>query len=152
LGRVVLVTVAALAVVPAAHARTDGGWQLSLGWPADGRLNSPFGWDGGRPHSGLDIGVLRSLQVRAASRGVVTRVGTPAGYDGYGTIVEVQVSERYSTLYAHLARPIVRVGQYLRDGQPLGVAGCTGWCTGTHLHFELREAGVPVDPGQFMTG
>jgi murein DD-endopeptidase MepM/ murein hydrolase activator NlpD len=155
-GRVaaILAGAIALAAAPCASARTDGGWQLSLAWPADGTLTSPFGYDPGRGrhHSGLDIGLLSSLEVRAAARGVVTRVGTPAGFDGYGVIVEVKVSDRYSNLYAHLARPLVAPGQYLVDGQPLGVAGCTGWCTGTHLHFELRDRGQPVDPTRFLSG
>jgi hypothetical protein len=58
-------------LAPPAFARTEGPAQLSLAWPASGALTSPFGWDGGRPHSGLDIGILRSLEVRAAARGVV---------------------------------------------------------------------------------
>ncbi len=115
-------------------------------------MNSPFGWDGGRPHSGLDIGVLRSLDIRAAEEGVVTRVGWVSGYEGYGVIVEVQLNERYSTLYAHLSTATVRVGQHVSAGERVGLAGCTGWCTGTHLHFELRDREVPVDPMPLITG
>ena len=133
-------------VVPAASAHTDGGRQLSLRWPANGTVTSPFGWDGGRRHAGLDIGILRSLDVTAAEAGVVTRVGTLSGYDGYGVIVEVQMNDRYSALYAHLARPLVARGDVVTSNQKLGVAGCTGWCTGTHLHFELRDRGRAVDP------
>lgn len=150
--RVVLALLAALVVAPVASARTDGGHQLELDWPADGRLNSPYGWDQGRAHSGLDIGVLRSLDVRAAERGVVTRVGWVPGYEGYGLIVEVRLNERYSTLYAHLSTATVRTGQPVRAGERLGLAGCTGWCTGTHLHFELREQQRPIDPMPLITG
>lgn len=142
----------ALALVPSAQAWTEGGRQLALEWPADGRLNSPFGWDGGRPHSGLDIGVLRSLDVHAAESGHVTRVGWVPGYEGYGLIVEVQLSERYSTLYAHLSRATVKPGQVVSAGERLGLAGCTGWCTGTHLHFELRDRDRPIDPMPLITG
>lgn len=141
-----------LALVPSAYGWTDSGRQLSLDWPAEGRLNSPFGWDAGRPHSGLDIGVLRSLDVHAADDGVVTRVGLVNGYEGYGVIVEVQLNERYSTLYAHLAKATVRVGQHVSAGERVGLAGCTGWCTGTHLHFELRDREVPADPMPLITG
>ena len=136
-----------LALVPSAHGWTDSGRQLSLDWPAEGRLNSPYGRDGTRPHSGLDIGVLRSLDVQAAEDGVVTRVGWIPGYDGYGMIVEVQLNERYSTLYAHLSEATVRVGQHVSVGERLGLAGCTGRCTGTHLHFELRDHYLPVGGG-----
>ncbi len=141
-----------LALVPSAYGWTDSGRQLSLGWPAEGRLNSPYGRDGYRPHSGLDIGVLRSLDVVAAEAGVVTRVGWIPGYEGYGMIVEVQLNERYSTLYAHLSKSTVRVGQSVTAGERLGIAGCTGSCTGTHLHFELRDREVPIDPMPLITG
>jgi murein DD-endopeptidase MepM/ murein hydrolase activator NlpD len=144
---VTLTAAFAIAIAPVANARTDdGGRQIHLRWPVNGTLTSPFGWDGGRPHAGLDIGMLRSLDVTAAEAGVVTRVGTLAGYDGYGIIVEVQLNKRYSTLYAHLSRTLVDVGDVLVPYQKLGIAGCTGSCTGTHLHFELRDRGRPVDP------
>ena len=141
-----------LALVPSAFGWTDSGRQLSLAWPAEGRLNSPFGWDGGRPHSGLDIGVLDSLEVRAAEDGVVTEVGWVTGFEGYGVIVEVRLNERYSTLYAHLSKATVRVGEHVTAGERVGLAGCTGWCTGTHLHFELRDGDVPIDPMPLVTG
>jgi murein DD-endopeptidase MepM/ murein hydrolase activator NlpD len=76
----------------------------------------------------------------------VRLVGTPTGFSGYGSIVLVDTLPPFQTLYAHLASVGVRQGQWVSAGQPLGVAGCTGWCTGTHLHFELRERGRPVDP------
>jgi murein DD-endopeptidase MepM/ murein hydrolase activator NlpD len=56
------------------------------------------------------------------------------------------------TLYAHLSRPLVRPGQHVRTGEQIGIAGCTGWCTGTHLHFELRHGGVAMDPTLLMVG
>ena len=150
--RALLVVLGALALSPSAFAWTDGGRQLALEWPAEGRLNSPYGWDAGRSHSGLDIGVLRSLDVRAAEAGLVTKVGWITGYEGYGLIVEVQLNERYSTLYAHLARATVKPGQVVFAGDRLGIAGCTGWCTGTHLHFELRDRDRPIDPMPLITG
>ena len=120
----------ALALCPSAFAWSDGGRQLALDWPAEGRLNSPFGWDAGRPHAGLDIGVLRSLDVRAAESGLVTRVGWVPGYEGYGLIVEVQLNERYSTLYAHLSRATVKPGRSSppasASGSPVAPAGARG--------------------------
>ena len=136
----------------AAAARTDAGWQVSLQWPAQGTITSPFGRDGSRWHPGLDIGILRSLDVRAAADGVVVLAGYMPGYDGYGAIVAVQHREGYSTLYAHLSEPLVHRGQRVRAGQKIGIAGCTGSCTGTHLHFELRFQGLPVDPTLLMVG
>ena len=143
---------AALLFPAAAAARTDAVWQVSLQWPADGTITSPFGRDGYRWHPGLDIGILQSLDVRAAAEGVVTLAGYLPGYDGYGAIVAVELQDGYSTLYAHLSRPLVRPGQRVRAGQLIGIAGCTGWCTGTHLHFELRYEGLPVDPTLLMVG
>lgn len=143
---------AALLFPAAVAARTDAVWQVSLQWPAEGTITSPYGRDGYRWHPGLDIGILRSLDVRAAAEGVVTLAGYMPGYDGYGAIVAVQHEEGYSTLYAHLSRPLVRPGQQVRTGQLLGIAGCTGWCTGTHLHFELRYRGLPADPTLLMVG
>ena len=144
--------VAAFLFPAAAVARTDAGWQVSLQWPAQGTITSPFGRDGSRWHPGLDIGILRSLDVRAAADGVVVLAGYMPGYDGYGAIVAVQHREGYSTLYAHLSEPLVHPGQRVRAGQKIGIAGCTGSCTGTHLHFELRFQGLPVDPTLLIVG
>jgi murein DD-endopeptidase MepM/ murein hydrolase activator NlpD len=146
LGRVGAGIALALAFAAPAAAHTDSPHQLVLAWPADGTLTSPFGWDGARPHSGLDIGILRALDVRAAAGGRVTAVGYQPGYEGYGNLVVVDVGRPFETLYAHLAIATVRVGQVVAAGERLGTAGCTGWCTGTHLHFELRRGGTAVDP------
>ena len=111
-------------------------------WPAQGTITTPFG----PTHPGIDIGTLRSLEVRAAQAGTVVATGRPAGYEGYGNVVEVADGRGYRTLYAHLAGWRVRVGDYVWAGERLGTAGCTGWCTGTHLHFEMRLRGRAVDP------
>jgi murein DD-endopeptidase MepM/ murein hydrolase activator NlpD len=111
-------------------------------WPALGTVTTPFSGS----HPGIDIGILRSLSVRAAQPGVVINVGQPRGFEGYGNIVEVADGRGFTTLYAHLAGWRVRVGEQVLQGQRLGTAGCTGWCTGTHLHFEMRLSGRPVDP------
>jgi murein DD-endopeptidase MepM/ murein hydrolase activator NlpD len=136
----------ALAVAPQASAHVDGPGQLSLEWPASGTLTTPFGWTEGRHHPGIDIGILRSTSVTAAAPGRVRLVGTPTGFDGYGNVVVVDVAGPFETLYAHLEAPTVRPGALVGAGERLGIAGCTGWCTGTHLHFELRYGPTPVDP------
>jgi murein DD-endopeptidase MepM/ murein hydrolase activator NlpD len=143
-------TILTFALAAPAGAHTTDPKQLALAWPADGTITSPFGPDGGRWHPGLDIGILRSLTIRAAASGLVHLTGTPVGFEGYGTLIDVDVGAPYETLYAHLARADVRVGQYVTVGQPIGIAGCTGWCTGTHLHFELRRTGVAVDPSPLL--
>ena len=140
--QLVLGALGALVLAPAASAHTDALPQIELAWPARGTITTPFG----PTHPGIDIGILRSLAVRAADRGVVVRAGFPPGYEGYGRLVEVDVGEGWSNLYAHLAAARVRAGDQVEAGQLLGIAGCTGWCTGTHLHFELRRSGAAVDP------
>ena len=123
---------------------------LALTWPAQGTVTDGFGYRWGRMHLGIDVGMLRSLDVRAAAAGTVTATGYLLGYEGYGNVVLVDVGEGHEVLYAHLAAADVQLGQWLDRGDRLGTAGCTGSCTGTHLHFELRQAGVPVDPAPFM--
>lgn len=151
--RVGLCAVATALLFPAgAAAHTDAGWQLAFRWPADGTVTSPYGQDGGRWHSGVDIGTLRSLDVRAAAPGVVVQVGSVRGYEGYGNVVLVEHESGYSTLYAHLSRPLASIGEHVWQGQRIGLAGCTGWCTGTHLHFELRHHNVAIDPSLLILG
>ena len=111
-------------------------------WPAQGTVTTPFG----SAHPGIDIGILRSRAVRAAQPGEVIAVGWPRGYEGYGNIVEIADGRGFTSLYAHLAGWRVRLGEQIAQGQRLGTAGCTGWCTGTHLHFEMRLRGRPVNP------
>jgi len=97
-------------------------------------------------HLGVDVGILTRLDVRAATSGTVTASGWLTGYEGYGNVVMVDAGSGYSLLYAHLSEARVVPGQWLAEGEPIGLAGCTGSCTGTHLHFELRLDGVPIDP------
>jgi murein DD-endopeptidase MepM/ murein hydrolase activator NlpD len=150
IGRVGAGVALALASAAPATAHTDSPHQLALAWPAQGTVTSPFGWDGGRPHSGIDIGILRSLRVTAAAPGRVTAVGYQTGFEGYGNLVLVDLGRPFEALYAHLARATVRVGQRVATGDRIGIAGCTGSCTGTHLHFELRRGGTPIDPLELL--
>ena len=116
-------------------------------WPALGTITSPFGRDGYRHHPGIDIGTLRSLKVRAAVPGRVVRAGRPRGFEGYGNVVVVR-SRGYDELYGHLASMRVHVGERVVSGERIGTAGCTGGCTGTHLHYEVRRRlmGTAVSP------
>jgi murein DD-endopeptidase MepM/ murein hydrolase activator NlpD len=123
---------------------------LALEWPADGTMTDGFGPRWGRMHLGVDVGILTSLDVRAATSGTVTASGWLTGYEGYGNVVTVDAGAGYSVLYAHLSEAHVVPGQWVAAGEPIGMAGCTGSCTGTHLHFELRLGGVPVDPLPYL--
>src|ERR1700674_4131163 len=92
----------------AAPASASTGWsQLGFVWPAQGAISTPFTpW-----HAGIDIGVLRSLTVRAAASGVVELAGRAVGYEGYGNIVVVRVNPSLVTIYAHLASWTVKPGE-----------------------------------------
>ena len=140
-----------LAAAPSASARTDDAARLQMIWPANGTVTTHFGeWRGQRRHDGIDIGMLRTLRLRAVTRGVVRRTGYLGGYEGYGLVVLLDLPGPYTALYAHLSNVQVSRGQRVHKGQRLGLAGCTGSCSGTHLHFELKRAGVSVNPLRFL--
>lgn len=142
---------AAVALAAPAFAMTEDGPGLSLVWPAQGTITRGYGWDGGDWHPGIDIGTLRSLDVTAAAPGVVTATGyVSPTYDGYGQVVVVDLGFGLEALYAHLSSVGVQIGRTVATGQTLGLAGCTGWCTGTHLHFELRDIGTAFDPAPLL--
>jgi murein DD-endopeptidase MepM/ murein hydrolase activator NlpD len=146
------VVAAAFVVALPASAMTDGGRGVSLVWPADGTVTRGFGYDPtmGEDHPGIDIGTLRSLAIRAAGPGRVVATGYATGYDGYGNIVLVDMGFGLEALYGHLSSVHARVGEVVSTGEYLGLAGCTGYCTGTHLHFELRDEGTAFDPAPLL--
>jgi murein DD-endopeptidase MepM/ murein hydrolase activator NlpD len=150
--RLVAAGVGALALVAPAAAHTDGGQGLYLQWPASGTITRGFGYDGSRGewHPGIDIGTLRSLDITAAAPGVVEAIGYVPHYEGYGEVVLVDLGDGLEALYAHLSWVTVKAGEQVLPGQKLGNAGCTGYCTGTHLHFELREHGEAFDPAPLL--
>ena len=142
-----VVLLASLAVAPAASARPDSAARLQMVWPASGTVTARFGeWRGSRRHAGIDIGMLRTLRLRSVAAARVVAAGYVAGYEGYGNVVLLDLPGPYTALYAHLSSVRVRPGQRVRKGQRLGLAGCSGSCSGTHLHFEVERRGVPVDP------
>jgi murein DD-endopeptidase MepM/ murein hydrolase activator NlpD len=117
-------------------------------WPLEGPLNSPFGPRGRRWHAGIDIGSPRAQQVGAAADGEVSFA--QATRTGLGNVVVLDHEGGFSTLYAHLAIILVREGETVRQGQPIGGVGTSGNATGPHLHFEIRHRGTPVDPQRYL--
>src|SRR3954451_5017525 len=122
---------------------------LPFDWPANGSITGVCGNDGGRRHPGIDIGTLRSLRIRAAAPGRVVHAGYTRGFDGYGKVVVVRTG-RFTLLYAHLSHVRVRAGGLLRRDERIGEAGCTGWCTGTHRHFEVGRGGHTLNPMRML--
>jgi murein DD-endopeptidase MepM/ murein hydrolase activator NlpD len=105
----------------------------------------------GHLHTGIDIDGETGDTVRAAFAGTVLIAGrAPNGYSGYGTIVVIGHPSGLTTLYAHLSRVSVAVGRQVAPGDVVGAMGCTGSCTGSHLHFEVRIGNVPVDPERYL--
>ncbi len=113
------------------------------------RVTSPFGlradpFDGHLArHAGVDLAAGEGEPILAARGGVVRSAG-PRG--GYGNAVEVDHGDGLTTLYAHASELLVREGDRVEPGQPLGKVGHTGRATGAHLHFEVRKGGMAVDP------
>lgn len=136
---------------PTAAAPSYGGGQFA--WPAAGPVTSPFGYrthpifGGRRLHTGVDIGAPYGATVVAASTGVVAYVGSMSGY---GNVVVVDHGGGVATTYNHLSGFAVSSGQRVSRGQAVASVGCTGYCTGPHLHFEVRVGGSPVDPMPYL--
>lgn len=122
-------------------------------WPARGAHTGWWGERrGGRAHAGLDIDGDSGDPIVAAAHGTVSHAGpAPSGYSGYGLMVVIDHGS-FSTLYAHLDRVDVVAGQIVDARHGIGVMGTTGSVTGSHLHFETRVGGVPVNPARFMAG
>ncbi|MBL8001093.1 MAG: peptidoglycan DD-metalloendopeptidase family protein [Flavobacteriales bacterium] len=110
-------------------------------------LTSRFGWRDGRPHNGVDLDLEVGDAVRSAFPGVVRFSGT---YGGFGRLVVVRHYNGLETYYAHLHRLKVKSGDVVDAGTLLGLGGSSGHSTGSHLHFEVRFKGVPLDPSHLI--
>ncbi len=98
-----------------------------------------------RMHYGLDIKVYVGDTIRSAFDGKV-RIVKNQGRRGYGKYVVVRHDNGLETVYGHLSKQIVTVNQEVKAGEPIGLGGNTGRSTGSHLHFETRFLGIPLDP------
>lgn len=122
-------------------------------WPVKGWITSGFGKRAspltGEPgrHMGVDIANETNTPVRVTADGIVTYSGWQAGY---GRVVVVEHGYGYSTRYGHCARIDVKVGDEVKRGQILGYMGSTGRSTGSHVHYEVRIHGMPVDPEKYL--
>ena len=99
-------------------------------------------------HTGIDLVEPFGSLVYAADDGVVALVGSSSS--GYGNYVVIAHSGGLDTLYGHLSTAVVKVGQAVTQGQPVGLEGSSGNSTGPHLHFELRINQRPVDPTPYL--
>ena len=115
-------------------------------WPIlSGQITSRYGWRWGRMHNGIDIADHVGTPIRAAADGHVKRASWH--HNGYGYLVELTHPDGSLTRYAHNSSILVKPGQAVRRGQAISLLGCTGICTGPHLHFEIHPTGRgPDDP------
>ena len=105
---------------------------------------SGFGFRGYRWHYGTDLDLETGDTVRAAFDGVV-RISKWDG-SGYGNYLLVRHYNGLETLYGHLSKALVTTGTFVKAGQVIGLGGNTGRSTGSHLHFEVRYEGNPINP------
>jgi len=99
-------------------------------------------------HTGIDLVEPFGSPVYAADDGVVALVGSSSS--GYGNYVVIAHAGGLDTLYGHLSTAVVKVGQPVTQGQPVGLEGSSGNSTGAHVHFELRINQRPVDPTPYL--
>jgi murein DD-endopeptidase MepM/ murein hydrolase activator NlpD len=99
-------------------------------------------------HRGVDFAGPAGSAIVATGDGLVTFAGEHAGY---GNMVEIAHGDGISTVYAHASRVLVRAGDIVRKDQPVAKLGSTGRSTGPHVHYEVRRAGVAMDPAAFVS-
>lgn len=131
------------ALAGVAALRVSGG----LAWPSRGNLTSRFGWRHRSHHDGIDLAAPRGTPFYAAADGVVEFAGWERGY---GRTIYVSHSGGVVTIYGHASKILVEPGERVIKGQLIGRVGCTGSCTGSHLHFEVRVNGRAADPLKYL--
>ena len=120
-------------------------------WPVKGMITGVFGENrGDHMHTGLDIAVSSGTPIKAAASGTVILLGWQGGYGNFVCIRHPSMV----TCYAHLSSYATAEGAFVRQGQTIGRVGCTGNCSGPHVHFEVRKGpaawSTPMDPVRFL--
>ncbi|MBD3284787.1 peptidoglycan DD-metalloendopeptidase family protein [candidate division WOR-3 bacterium] len=118
--------------------RPCNGWQCSgFGYRIDPYTKRP------RMHNGVDISNASGTPILATADGVISYTGYNSGY---GLSVKLDHGNEMETYYAHLSSILVDPGEVVKRGQVIALMGATGRTTGTHLHYEIRVGGSPVNP------
>jgi murein DD-endopeptidase MepM/ murein hydrolase activator NlpD len=125
-----------------------------LRWPVESRrITSAYGWRihplwGYRSfHTGIDIGANYGDELVSSLPGRVVAVD----YMGaYGLAAVIDHGDSLATVYAHMSRAFVQAGDRVLAGEKIGAVGCSGWCTGPHIHYEVRLATKPVNPTHWL--
>lgn len=140
-------------VVDALELQIDELSRIPLGTPVFGRPTSGFGtrispFNGrSQKHHGYDISVGKSTVVQATADGVVVQAGNKGAY---GRAIIIDHGNGFETLYGHLSKIDIKVGDSVCRGQAIGLVGSTGRSTGPHVHYEVRKAGNPQDPEPYI--
>jgi murein DD-endopeptidase MepM/ murein hydrolase activator NlpD len=126
-----------------------------MGYPRISSLTSYFGYrsdpfNGGHAefHPGIDFKGERGDAAKCTANGRVVFAGW---FGGYGNCVRIQHKNNLETLYGHLSKIVVKVGQEVTAGEKIGEIGSTGHSTGNHLHYEVRKNGKPVNPISYLS-
>lgn len=118
---------------------------------ANAKVTSPFGYRsmGGRGeyHPGVDLAVPSGTPIHATGAGVVVKAGW---VNGYGQFVEIDHGNGLVTRYGHASRLLVSVGQTVQANQEIATVGCTGRCTGPHVHYEVVKNGQRQNPSLYL--
>jgi murein DD-endopeptidase MepM/ murein hydrolase activator NlpD len=140
--------------IPSRRSRHFGAASPPSLWPVEGRLmdgfghrNDPFLGEGAF-HPGVDITAPMGTTVRTTADGVVVQAEMVSG--GYGRLIIVDHGNGLQTYYAHLSKILVHAGQEIRRGEAVGQVGSSGRTTGSHLHYEVRVGGAPVNPYKYL--
>ena len=126
-------------------------------WPSDCRLiTSGYGGreqptpGASTTHMGVDIGASYGSYIYAVKSGTV--VGSKYSWGGYGNYVEIDHGNGNFTLYAHMSERLVEVGEYVEQGEVIGLCGSTGISTGPHVHYEIWENYTRINPLNRLPG
>ncbi len=143
----VIVTKAVPIVSRVAYQTPDAGSVTALGsfvWPGAGKITQRYSFY----HKAIDIANKSAGSILSADSGTIVA----AGWDpsGYGNKIVVDHGNGFNTLYAHLSLIQVNIGQRVNRGDVIGQMGNTGRSTGTHLHFEIRQGGILLNPNNFL--
>jgi len=113
-----------------------------------GYRSDPFDASHAEYHPGIDFGGNIGDQVKCTATGKVSFAGWSGGY---GNCIRIEHGNHLETLYGHLSKIGVKVGQKVSVGDVIGNVGSTGHSTGPHLHYEVRKDGKPINPINFLT-
>jgi len=139
IGRLMLIT----AFTPMGYPHSVDHLTSNFGYRSD-----PFDVTRAEYHPGIDFGGAIGDKVKCTANGRVIFAGW---YGGYGNCIRIAHGNSFETLYGHLSKINVTVGQKVSVGDVIGAVGSTGHSTGAHLHYEVRKDGKPINPINFLT-